>query len=205
MTGLDLKAIALVVCALAPTSVVGFVAFNQTQTLKTETGHVTHRYMVHEKLDRILTDVTEAETSVRGFTITGKDDFLNLYFSAAPKVETHLDELTSLVSDEPEQEAKLKDLDGLVHEKVDRLESIIMARKQSGFDSAAGIVKDGKGREIMVKIRKVIQEMEAVENKREHTLNSSEGDSAKLVRVAIVLTIFALTLAGINLFFLRLR
>jgi CHASE3 domain sensor protein len=201
----DLKAIALVTCALTPPAVVAFIAFTQTQVLTEQNAQIIHEHKVHEKTNQILTDVTEAETSVRGFTITGKDEFLTLYFSATPKLETHTRELEDLLAEDPEQAKKLQQLDPLIHEKLERLERIVMARKQKGFEDAANIIKDGQGRLLMIKIRKLVQEMEAAEIKTEQHAKTAETDGSKLTRVAIVLATFALALICINLFFMRLR
>jgi CHASE3 domain sensor protein len=201
----DLKAISLVTCALTPPAVVAFIAFTQTQVLTEQNTQIIHEHKIHEKINQILTDVTEAETSVRGFTITGKDEFLTLYFSATPKIETHTRDLTDLLVDDPEQSQKLQQLDPLIHEKLERLERIVMARKQKGFEDAANIIKDGQGRLLMVKIRKLVQEMEAAEIKSEQHSKTLETDGSKLTRVAIVLATFALALICVNLFFMRLR
>src|ERR1700733_1027887 len=200
-----LKAIALVTCALTPPAVVAFIAFTQTQVLTEQNTQAIHEHKIHEKTNQILTDVTEAETSVRGFTITGKDEFLTLYFSATPKVETHTRELGDLLADHPEQAQKLQQLEPLIRDKLERLEKIVMTRKQKGFEDAANIIKDGQGRLLMVNIRKLVHEMEAAETKTEQHSKAAETDGSKLIRVALVLATFALALICVNLFFMRLR
>ncbi len=201
----DLKAIALVICALTPTSVVAFMAYAQTQLLTEQNTQIVHEHKVHDKINQILSDVTEAETSVRGFTITGKDEFLSLYFTSSPKIEGHTRELGDLLTDDPDQTAKLQELEPLIREKLERLEKIVMLRKQKGFDDAANIIKDGGGRVLMVKIRKIVREMDAAEIKKDQQTKNAESDGSKLTRVAIVLASFALALICVNLFFMRLR
>src|SRR4029077_20351753 len=70
------------VIVLALFGIVGVVSQRTIVGLVEDNQWVTHTHMVLELLQRVSFDVTQAEASVRGFVITGNDNFETQYDAA---------------------------------------------------------------------------------------------------------------------------
>src|SRR5713226_9261374 len=90
---------------------------------------VSHTHEVLAELEATLSAVAEAQTTARGYIITGQDVFLEPYQAAAPGVRANLDRLKSLTSDNPSQQRRLAILESAVAEKLDSLQQNIDLRK----------------------------------------------------------------------------
>ena len=69
--------------ALAILVAIGAVCYQSTTKLVETEFWVTHTHEVLETLDHIVQGVTEAETSGRGYLLTGEGDYLGRIFLAA--------------------------------------------------------------------------------------------------------------------------
>jgi len=201
---IDKKAIAIVLCALAPTSIVGYIALQQTSHISAVDQQVIRDHEIHEQLDVILGLVTDAETAVRGYTITGKDEYLKPYFAALPDIEKRLPQLEKLVQGNEVFLTKLRQTEQLIHAKLARVEHVIMLRKEKGYDAAAEFIGDGKGIAAMDKIRLDMRQLHNLEEQFATRGSNPADDPSRLLRVTAILTVFALGLVLCNIFFSRL-
>lgn len=199
------RAIILVLCALVPTSIIGYIAYQQTAKIASVNTMLIRQNQVREELDELLAAIRDAESSVRGYIITGKEEFLPLYFSSVPQVNKCESRLSNSLANEPEQRARLDSLEPLIAERMDRLATLIMLRQKEGFDAAKGMVSIGKGRQLMEQIRTTASQMEETEMVLDKEKEKHKTDAKSMFRVSIILTLFALALVGCNLFFIRLR
>lgn len=62
-------------------------------------GWVKHTYQVTSLLDKNLLLLDDAETSQRGFLLTGREEYLEPFISASPRIGENLDDLLILVRD----------------------------------------------------------------------------------------------------------
>src|SRR5260221_1375813 len=90
------------VCALAPIGMVGYICHNQNNKVVSANEAVIHQHEVKEEMDAIVSLLNTAETSMRGFVITGKDDFLDPYLHASPLIEEHIRRLGALIAKDPD-------------------------------------------------------------------------------------------------------
>lgn len=127
-------------------------------------GLVTHSYKVLRELDGIIQAMTDAETGQRGYLITGMDSYLQPFDSGTTTVASYIKDLRQLTSDNPEQQRSLDALEPLIGRKIGELRQTISARKSGGLKAALPIVLGGEGKSVMDEVRKVVAQMEAVEN-----------------------------------------
>src|SRR5512146_19743 len=92
---------------------VGAILVWQVLTLRRLGTWVDHTDQVIGRVDVIARLMIDHESSLRGYLLTGSDDFLAPYISASRELEPALDELEALVSDNPEQLARARRLRAL--------------------------------------------------------------------------------------------
>jgi signal transduction histidine kinase/DNA-binding response OmpR family regulator/CHASE3 domain sensor protein len=132
---------------------------------------VSHTQQVIYHLNRASTLMADAQTSVRGFIITGKTAFLVPYENAEKRADTYFDNLETLTNDNPAQQKSMRQLKEFRKGFFEYLEARIEAKKRGYSIEAAQI---DTGRILMQEIRETLDVME----KREQALLKSRTEEA---------------------------
>ncbi len=108
------------------------------------------------QLESVLKD---AETGQRGFVITGDESYLQPFNVASQVLPERLAELSSypwvdLNADEIEQ------VEHVIEQKMAEMRTTIDARRNSGFEAAAAIVRQGSGKQLMDQLRSDVTRMQ---------------------------------------------
>jgi PAS domain S-box-containing protein len=126
-------------------------------------NRVVHTQRVLTTLEEVLSRVTEAETSERGFLITGDETYLRPYEQAMSRAHEALDRLSSLTLANPQERAKVAALSERVQARFDELRKAIAAHFDGGFDAAKHSVSTNQGRRLMNEMRGLVAEMQEQE------------------------------------------
>src|SRR5258708_436211 len=94
---------------------------------------VLHTYEVIGKLDGVLRGMTDAETSQRGYILTGEDPYLEPYEHGLGEVRISTADVRRLTADNINQQHSLDLLEPLLAAKVDELRDRIQVRQQQGL------------------------------------------------------------------------
>ena len=199
----DRTGLVLALCALLPTTIVGYIAWQQTSKLSSDETIVIQREQVRENLDDLLVAIKDAESSVRSYVVTGKQDFLSPYLEVVPKINDYEARLVHSIDTEADEKKLYNQLEPLISEKMDHMSQVVIMRQKHGFPAAADLMSLGKGQELMNKIRALMNQMRETEDRSVAAKTEAPSDVKGLVRVTLILTLFALVLVGINLFFMK--
>ena len=129
---------------------------NQSQLVRDSRMIVHHTSSINTVLEKILSSTIDLETGSRGYTITGNDNYLEVYNQGYKNLEIWLDSLRAMNELNTGQVLKLDTLERLIESKKQISALTIKTRKESGMDAAAAITKAGRGKEIMDSIRKSV-------------------------------------------------
>jgi len=140
-------------------SIVGIVAYRTTHTFLENDTLVNRSHLAIATADQVLSDVKDAETGQRGYVITGSNDYLDPYTKGSESTVADFNKLRDLVSPNPRQKENVARLDKLIHDKLDELKETVDARRDSGFDASAAIVRSNRGKLLMDGIRATIAAM----------------------------------------------
>ena len=151
---------AVTVAAFAIVVVIGLRA---SRTLVVNAERVAHTHEVRGELARLLSSLIEAETSERGFVITGADRFVPPYRSALARLETAYEEVRRLTSDNPAQQRRLISVRPLLDQRRGEFEQVMEARRSAGLDTALARVAAAHGEDLTEGLRRVIAEMDGHE------------------------------------------
>jgi PAS domain S-box-containing protein len=120
----------------------------------------TQRREVISQLDRLMSTLKDAETSQRGFVISGDESYLRPYEEALallPQTIAKLRETQTLNAED------LATISRLIDQKLTELRQTIEIRRGGGLEAAAAIVRNNAGQQIMDELRANIGRLQARE------------------------------------------
>ncbi len=139
--------------------------------------------------------LVDAETSQRGFLITGNADYLEVYNDTLTSLTPTFMELYESTADEPLWEQRLDTLQALMFLKFRELQTSIELRRRSGFAAAQKLTMTNQGKRTMDRIRKLIGEFRSDEARAFSLQESRVQDTVTTARASF----WAVTLVGLVL------
>ena len=183
-TGTKIGAVSAI--GLAIIVFLGITAYLSTQQLLEANRLVIHAHEVIEDLDHILLALDDAETSQRGFVLTGEERYLEPYHAAAGQVQHDIDVLADLTHDNPAQQENLHQVQKDAAARLAELEDTIELRKELGLQAALEIILTDWGKKVMDDLRGKVAAMKAREQKLLDERNDEANKSAKRTLWTIV-------------------
>ena len=171
---------ALVSLAIGVFAVVGLARLAAARDAVTLSRDVTG------SLRSVLARLTDAETSERGYLLTGSRRYLDPGAGAAADVHRELARARRLITDSSEQR-RLDTLSSVIVDRLAELQRATVAYDSSGITAAAAIVRSGRGQRLMGQARALIGAIVTAERNR---LALSEAHEERL-RVLTTTFIFA--------------
>ncbi len=126
---------------------------------------VRHTLAVRSELQMIHTLLLRAESSQRGYLLTGRADYLSLYEPAATALQDAVNRAADLVGDNAEQVRSIGALRRLIADKLVEMQSTIDQRRAGHVDAALAIVNTDAGRRTMSAIREQMNSMVETEDR----------------------------------------
>jgi methyl-accepting chemotaxis protein len=152
-----------------------------------ETDHwVEHTHLVRTNLANLTLQLTNAETSQRGYIIVGNESYLAPYQSALVDIRKVFDDLRDLTTDNPQQQNRLDAIAPLIDSKLAELKQTIDLRRTEGFDAALKVVQTDVGKVYMDKIRALVGEADQSESELLKKRSEDAHASATLATAIII-------------------
>ncbi|RYZ71614.1 MAG: HAMP domain-containing protein [Proteobacteria bacterium] len=139
-------------------------SFRTTSELAGASSWVTHTYKVIAAYDEVRSLVKDAESSQRGYVITGEERFLEPYQAARTKMNDAIALVKKLTEDNPSQQKRLELLKAALDKKEEFMSQTIRARRDGGFNAARTAILTDVGRTAMEQIKTYISEGVEEEN-----------------------------------------
>ncbi len=98
---------------------VGVSIYKSFRVMSTEKDRVDHTYAVISKLEEVLSNVKDVQSSQRGYVITGMEEYLVPYHPALPKIGDALVAFSNLIADNPAQVKRFDELGERVKSRID--------------------------------------------------------------------------------------
>jgi len=133
--------------------------FRAGQVSNAAVQQMTDDRLTLERLEQMLSTLTDAETGQRGYLLTGEDAYLEPYRKATREINSRLSELRDIASRGALPMDGVERLAQLVKEKMAELKQTIHLRQAGSLEAALSIVRGGAGRETMGNIRLEISRM----------------------------------------------
>lgn len=164
-------------------------SFLSIKSLLDSNSWVNHTQEVIYNLNEGSAIITEAQTSMRGYLITGDEQFVDRYNDAEAKSKVFFDKVTELTVDNPSQQMQLKELK-VQRENFFKYLNNQIVKKRLGKNSATFDLTEG--RNMMNDLRAQIK---TVENTEQNLLKVRNENSERYGTYSIVLIIVAFIIA----------
>ncbi|TSJ39497.1 response regulator [Mucilaginibacter corticis] len=166
--------------------IVGILSYNSIDQLESDTVMVDHTQKVIKTSTNLLQLLIDAETGMRGYGATDKKLFLDPYNAALPSIHSDLEDLRSLIPDNPIQVRRVDSLTHLVSDQLNILKTNVDARDTKGLDYMVQNNMFANGKQNMDSIRKVIAHVIDTESQ---LLNARKASSKTASTNAIIFII----------------
>jgi PAS domain S-box-containing protein len=113
---------------------IGVFAYRATERLVVSESRVSHTREVQLALEEVCSDSLRANNARRGFIITSNDIQLRGYESAVREIPGDVADLKRLVTDNPSRQAEINDLEAVLNQHIDLLQSSINGKKNGTWD-----------------------------------------------------------------------
>jgi diguanylate cyclase (GGDEF)-like protein/PAS domain S-box-containing protein len=153
-------ALALFVATLALT-----FSYLSGRSYLTAVGWVEHTLKIGKSLETLIASLRAQESDSRGFIVSGDAVFLENLEREQADFESSVGELRTLLSNNPEQHARLARLEGVAQEKLAFMADSVALRKRGAAAEASARVQSRRGKVLMDRIRGIVSEMEAEERR----------------------------------------
>lgn len=150
---------------------VSSISYKHNKVLNESSSLVIHTYEINIELERLISNIKDAETGQRGFIISKDTTFLKPYVSSREKVNASFQVLKNLTLDNPIQQQNLRKLFGFITLRFDYLEKVLYFSKPETYNKKMIDNHFLRGRIIMESIRTQVDTMKLIEkaylNKRQ--------------------------------------
>ncbi len=117
---------------------------------------------VRDTLDRILVDLTDAETGSRGYILTGEASFLEPYTQGAEAVRGDIQTLTGLVGNTGVAAAEIAQMRVLTNQRLSLLQTSQLLAPVTGLTNHSQLVSEmSRGKVVMDQIRALVAKEES--------------------------------------------
>jgi PAS domain S-box-containing protein len=168
-------------------------------------AQVSHTEQILLELTQTESLLKDAETGQRGYLYTDDPRYLTPYIFAISQVEPHIDNLERLTADNPRQQAHVPVLRGLARGKLKELATTIFLYRSGKPDEAKALVVSDAGLNLMIDIRKEIEEMEQGELSLQARRTAAYQKSVRMTVASIYLASVVAALGLVLLAFYILR
>src|SRR5215470_6028842 len=151
---------------------------------------VAHSHETQTAIEDALSNVLQAESSARGYVITGDESHLEPYRQVVGAIDQKLERLGQLIAGNPGQQQRLVLLRGGARAWLDHLGEIIDLRRRDGFPAAQASVLSNRGKGEMDKIRRIVAEMHKEETALLTSRDVKSRDSRGDARLTLLISTF---------------
>ncbi len=134
----------------------------------------------------LLSAVKDVETGLRGYLLTGREDYLQPFHDGKAEAERRLAALEAVA--EPARLARLRELVG---RRIALADGAVATRRQEGPEAAARLVDAGQGKAAMDAVRAETERLQSAEHGRIEELERRDRGRATWLNLAALLCVLA--------------
>ncbi len=150
-----------------------------------------HTSAVITKAEDLLSELKDAETSQRGYLLSGNETYLEPYLAVTSVITSHLNELRGIVLINASQK-HLDTLAPLIDAKLKEMAQVVQLRRDSGPIGALALFNSGAGKRLMDAIRVEVAQFDQIES---DALMQLEAEANSELPRSFALIIFSSILA----------
>jgi diguanylate cyclase (GGDEF)-like protein len=157
-----------------------------------------------EEAHALLQAAVDAETGVRGFTITANPDYLQPYYSGLDRMQRLLPGAGSNPALAGARSPMGNSLSDLIRERQRLMAKVIDALRRGGLEGARAEIAPGSGKHVMDEIRDTLDQLNARLNEESGAISASAQSSAVLLSTLLFVSlVMAIALSAIQFVLFR--
>ena len=149
--------------ALAILIVVGGFSYRNILVSDESSKWVEHTRDTLKNIQMLRLSMETLSSGLRGYIISGREAYLDNYKAAKQGIEPLRLALLDLTADNPAQQSRVAALGGLIVERLERTERVIVLRRNGGMDAAVAGVRDERGEAITNEFQAIVLAMQKEE------------------------------------------
>ncbi len=150
-------------------------------------------YATRAALDRLMQNMLDAETGMRGYLLTGDDRYLAPYQKAVATINGNLDELRAIFLNSPDDMGDLALLSRQIARKMSEMDLSLRLRRQNNDEAWKFVLSTDVGKENMDAIRALTARL------LERSTEQTEQNTAAILHSLLLSRIGIATFAAIGL------
>ena len=151
--------------AIAILLIVGGLSYRSIVTTGESTRWVQHTHDVLDNLHELQLAMETIASSVRGYLLVGDESYLDRYSAARLSLAQHAAAIRSLTADNPVQQRRILDLEGLAAKRLELADENINLRREHGISANSNANRAGPGLQIMVEYQAIVRQMQDEEHR----------------------------------------
>jgi PAS domain S-box-containing protein len=165
----------------------GVLGYVNVQHLIENEQKVARTHEILGEMEALLSTLKDAETGQRGFLLTEEEKYLQPYDDALKRVEASVAHLKELLSDNPDQQARLAVLHQKITARLDELKQTVALVKGGDRPAALKIVRSDTGKAMMDDLRERAAAMRQAEEDllRQRAANSRASSHTAILSLLV--------------------
>ncbi|MFZ0847168.1 MAG: PAS domain S-box protein [Pseudolabrys sp.] len=143
--------------------VVGGFSYRNILVSDESSKWVEHTRDTLKNIQMLRLSMETLSSGLRGYIISGREAYLDNYKAAKQGIEPLRLALLDLTADNPAQQFRVAALGGLIVERLERTERVIVLRRNGGMDAAVAGVRDERGEAITNEFQAIVLAMQKEE------------------------------------------
>lgn len=181
-------------------SATSWLTYRNTQRLISAHESVSATHRILEQIGQVHLLLDEAESSCRGFALSGREAYLGPYETARAQMDLAMQILEHDLAQRPAQLASFVEIKPLIEERLKLMEELIATRREHGADPAIEFVRSDRGKRLTEDITRRLIRLQIAE---QNLLLESTSESDRATRSAIYWVLFISAL-GLGLLLIAL-
>jgi len=147
------------IVALLTVVAVSVVSSHALQTRSAGVQKMSQSFERTRKVGELLSTLKDAETSQRGYILTGSERFLEPHTAALAALSRQSADFRRLIEDNPAELLQFDTVESRIADKLAELQETIRLKRAGQAEAALEAVRSGQGREKMDRVRAAIEEL----------------------------------------------
>ena len=180
--GIRLWIIAASGVGLVTLGAVSWLSYRNTKELVAANQRLVQAHKLIEDLTALHVLLDDAESSCRGYALSGKAEYLKPYEAALAQLDVAMQVLRYDLAADLNRSRQFQELQPLIQARLEAMKDLVEARRGGGFEAAVQVVQSDRGKKLTDENRQRISVMQTEEH---NDLLDRERESRDRVRSTI--------------------
>ena len=180
--GIRLWIIAASGVGLVTLGAVSWLSYRNTKELVAANQRLVQAHKLIEDLTALHVLLDDAESSCRGYALSGKAEYLKPYDAALAQLDVAMQVLRYDLAADLNRSRQFQELQPLIQARLEAMKDLVEARRGGGFEAAVQVVQSDRGKKLTDENRQRISVMQTEEH---NDLLDRERESRDRVRSTI--------------------